>query len=60
MNGSQGAGTGAHLLGTGSTGRLGHDAALSQEDNVAIRELLLELTGESVKRNANSLSRLVS
>jgi hypothetical protein len=27
---------------------LGHDAALSDEENVTVRELLLELTGESL------------
>jgi hypothetical protein len=48
VDGGEGAGAGAHLLGTGSAGGLGHDAALGNEDDVAVRELLLELTGESI------------
>lgn len=47
MDRGESAGTGAHLLGTGGAGGLGHDAALGNKDNVAVRELLLELTGES-------------
>jgi hypothetical protein len=30
------------------TSRLRHDTALSNEENVTVRELLLELTGESL------------
>ena len=55
MDGGESAGAGAHLLGTGSAGGLGHDAALSNEDNVAVRELLLELTGEAALDLVESL-----
>jgi hypothetical protein len=43
----EGAGTGALLLDAGATGGLAHHAALADEDDVAVRELLLELAGEA-------------
>lgn len=49
MDSSESAGPGALLLDTAAAARLGKDAALSKEDNVAVRELLLELTGQAVE-----------
>lgn len=48
MDSSQSAGSWARLLLARVASGLGHDAALSDEENVAVRELLLELTGESL------------
>ena len=46
VDSGKGAVTGAHLLaGLGAAG-LGEDSSLADEDDVAVRELLLELTGE--------------
>jgi hypothetical protein len=51
VDGSEGTGTGALLLlvGAGVDGALGlgEDAALSDEEDVAVRELLLEFTGKA-------------
>lgn len=51
VNGGQGAGTGTllRLRGAAVDGALGarKDAALGHEEDVAVRELLLELTGET-------------
>lgn len=43
MNLLEGARAGAGLLGARATGLLAHHAALADEDDVAVRELLLEL-----------------
>lgn len=56
VNGGQGAGTGT-LLGLGGArvgGALGagKDAALSDEEDVAVRELLLELAGQAVGKKS--------
>jgi hypothetical protein len=48
VDSSKSAGSWASLLLAGVASRLGHDTALSNEENVAVRELLLELTGESL------------
>ena len=48
MDSSQSAGSWARLLLARVASGLGHDAALSNEENVTVRELLLELTGESL------------
>lgn len=54
MDGSQCAGAGALLLlgvaGAGGTLGAGQDTAGSQDQDVAVRELLLELTGQTKKR----------
>jgi hypothetical protein len=49
VDGGEGAGPWALLLvGDGRVAlRLGEDAALGEEDDVLVRELLLELTGEA-------------
>jgi len=39
----EGTGTGSLLLDAGATGRLAHHAALTDEDDVTVGELLLEL-----------------
>lgn len=53
VDGRQGAGTGALLLlvGAGVGGALGlrKDAALSNEEDVAVGELLLKLTGQAMR-----------
>ena len=43
MNLLEGTGTGSLLLDAGATGRLAHHAALTDEDDVTVGELLLEL-----------------
>jgi hypothetical protein len=48
VDSSQSAGSWASLLLARVTSRLRHDTALSNEENVTVRELLLELTGESL------------
>lgn len=54
VDGGQGAGTGTllGLVGAGVDGALGagQNAALSNEEDVAVRELLLQLTGQAVER----------
>jgi hypothetical protein len=47
MDRSKSARARALLLDTRVAGGLGHDAALTNEDNVAVGELLLELASES-------------
>jgi hypothetical protein len=53
VDGGEGAGPWALLLvGDGRVAlRLGEDAALGEEDDVLVRELLLELTGEAERKN---------
>lgn len=46
MNAGEGPAAGTLLLDTGSTGGLAQHPALGNENNVAVRELLLELTGQ--------------
>ena len=46
MNDGKGAGTGTLLTDLGVTGWFAEHAALSEEDDVSVRKLLLELTGE--------------
>lgn len=50
---SAGAGALLGLVGAGVDGALGagQNAALSNEEDVAVRELLLQLTGQAVERN---------
>lgn len=48
VDSSQSARSGTGLLLTRVTSGLGHDATLSNEKNVAVRELLLELAGKSL------------
>lgn len=48
VDSSKSAGSWASLLLARVASRLGHDAALSNKENVTVRELLLELTGESL------------
>ena len=54
MDGSEGTGTGALLLlGVARAGRAlgaGQDAARSEDQDLAVGELLLELTGQAVVR----------
>ena len=45
----EGARTGALLLDARAAGGLAHHAALADEDDVAVRELLLELAGEAAE-----------
>lgn len=56
VDGGQSAGTGTllGLVGAGVDGalRAGQNAALSNEEDVAVRELLLQLAGQAVKRIA--------
>lgn len=49
VHGGEGARVRTGLLVTVLAAGLAEDAALADEDNVAVRELLLELTGETVK-----------
>ncbi len=56
MNVREGAGTGALLLYAGGAGRLAEHPTLSDEDNVTVRELLLELTGQPVDRKNGPFS----
>ena len=49
MNVRQGAGTGALLLYAGGASRLAEHPALSHEDDMAVRELLLELTSQAIR-----------
>ena len=63
VDGGQSARTGA-LLGLGGArvgGALGagQDAALSNEEDVAVRELLLELAGQAVPRKSTCQSQLI-
>ena len=63
VDGGQSARTGA-LLGLGGArvgGALGagQDAALSNEEDVAVRELLLELAGQTVPRKSTCQSQLI-
>lgn len=59
MDGRQGAGAGALLLlGVAGAGRAlgaGEDAARGQDQDVAVRELLLELTGEAAWESVAAL-----
>jgi len=48
VDSSQSARSGTGLLLTRVTSGLGHDATLSNEKDVAVRELLLELAGKSL------------
>lgn len=47
VDGGKSPGARALLLDAGTTARLGKDATLSKEDDVAVRKLLLELTGQA-------------
>lgn len=59
MDRGEGSATGSLLLDTGVTGGLGEDSALGDEDDVTVRELLLELTGESMQITIiNQISKL--
>lgn len=49
VDGGKSPGARALLLDARAAAWLGKNAALSKEDNVAVRELLLELTGQTVK-----------
>ena len=44
----EGSASGSLLLHSGNTGGLSHHSSLSDEDNVSVRELLLELSSKSV------------
>ena len=48
MNLLEGSASGSLLLHSGNTGGLSHHSSLSDEDNVSVGELLLELSSESV------------
>lgn len=51
----EGTGTGSLLLDAGATGGLAHHAALTDEDDVTVGELLLELTSETTLDLVESL-----
>lgn len=55
MNLLQGPGAGAHLLLSRATGGLAHHAALADEDNVTVRELLLKLASKTSLNLVESL-----
>ena len=48
VDSSQSAGSGTRLLGVVATRGLGEDAALGNENDVAVRELLLQLAGHAI------------
>lgn len=48
MDGGEGTAAGALLHNTGSTSGLAQDSALANEDDMAVGELLLELSGQPI------------
>ena len=60
MNTSQSTATGPLLLDTGITGGFAQHSALCNENDMTVRELLLELSGQSKQNIRNSLSFYIS
>lgn len=57
MNGSESSGSRSLLADLGLSGLLSDHSSLSEEDDVSVRELLLELSGEPERLVGNGLER---